>query len=196
MLKKILYIAVGLIIVFAIVKVNDIYHSFTARKTAEESVVLLESIRKVTKLVTVEGYFTEVYDYKDYYGFDISPLRKKALIRLKAKVSVGYDFDKLKITADDSRKIIHISSIGKPQILSVDHKLDYYDISQGTFNSFTSEDYNRMNQNAKDFIISKVKESDSMNQAGEQMDGIIETIKTLTESRGWQIVVEKEPTIQ
>ncbi|HNA41028.1 MAG TPA: hypothetical protein PLP81_02980 [Saprospiraceae bacterium] len=51
MLKKILYIAVGLIIVFAIVKVNDIYHSFTARKTAEESVVLLESIRKVTKLV-------------------------------------------------------------------------------------------------------------------------------------------------
>ncbi|HNE49242.1 MAG TPA: DUF4230 domain-containing protein, partial [Saprospiraceae bacterium] len=89
-----------------------------------------------------------------------------------------------------------ISSIGKPQILSVDHKLDYYDISQGTFNSFTSEDYNRMNQNAKDFIISKVKESDLMNQAGEQMDGIIETIKTLTESRGWQIVVEKEPTIQ
>ena len=39
--------------------------------------VLLERIEEVTKLVTVEGHISEIYDYKDYYGYDWSIFRKK-----------------------------------------------------------------------------------------------------------------------
>ncbi|GAB1397360.1 hypothetical protein MASR1M65_21390 [Saprospiraceae bacterium] len=89
MLKKILYVAAGFILVFAIFKVNDIYHSFTARETAEESVVLLESIRMCTSLVAQRDIFQRYMIIKiimvSYYH------QKKAPIRVKAKVSVEYD---------------------------------------------------------------------------------------------------------
>lgn len=190
MVKRIFYILGGLLLLFAGYQLGGFLKGLNQKKTHEEAVVLLENIKKVTKLVAVEGYFSEVYDYKDYYAFDISPLRKKALVRVKAKVSVGYDFGNVKISADDKNKVINIGPIGSPQILSVDHSLDYYDISQGTFNTFTNDDYNRLNQNAKDFIISKVKQSDLMAKSSEQLDSILETLKALVESHGWKINVE------
>jgi hypothetical protein len=42
------------------------------KETAE---VILNQMQTVTKLVTAEGYFSEVYDYKDYYQWDIGLLR-------------------------------------------------------------------------------------------------------------------------
>ena len=65
-------------------------------RLTEQSQVLMEKIKTVAKLVTVEGYFSEVYDYQDYWNYDVSMFRKKALIRVKAKVSVGYDLSKMK----------------------------------------------------------------------------------------------------
>ena len=51
----------------------------------EESQVLLEHIKNVTKLITVEGYFSEIYseeDTKNYYLFSST---KRVLIKVKAK---------------------------------------------------------------------------------------------------------------
>ncbi len=94
----------------------------------ENGVVLLERIKQVAKLITVEGYFSEIYDYQDYYGYDLSIFRKKALIRVKAKVSVGYDLEKMKVTSDAATKTIHLSGIPPAEILSIEHDLDYYDV--------------------------------------------------------------------
>ncbi|MBK9982670.1 MAG: DUF4230 domain-containing protein [Saprospiraceae bacterium] len=47
-----------------------------------------------------------------------------------------------------------ISGMPPAEILSVDHDLDYYDLSEGFFNSFSTEDYNKINADAKDFVIS------------------------------------------
>ncbi|MBL7829951.1 MAG: DUF4230 domain-containing protein [Saprospiraceae bacterium] len=196
MLKKIIYAFVVVFLLLAGFWVADFYRDLTQKKVSSEAVVLLESIKKVTKLVAVEGYFSEVYDYKDYYGIDFSLFRKKALLRVKAKVSVGYDFERLAITSDAKTRTINIGPIGKPQILSIDHTIDYYDITQGTFNSFTNEDYNRLNQNAKDFIIGKVKQSDLMKKAEEQKDSILATLESLVASQGWQINLQKEPFIK
>jgi Protein of unknown function (DUF4230) len=161
--------------------------------TQENGVVLLERIKQVAKLVTVEGYFSEIYDYQDYYGYDLSIFRKKALIRVKAKVSVGYDLEKMKVTADAATKTIHLSGIPAAEILSIEHDLDYYDVQEGFFNEFSSEDYDKLNASAKEFIRKKALESDLVKNATTQRNNLIETMRFMTESTGWKLEVEGLP---
>lgn len=194
--KKFGYLIVAICAIILGFWLNHKYENFTTKKTSEQATVLLESIKKVTKVIAVEGYFSEIYDYKDYYGFDFSPFRKKALIRVKAKVSVGYDFEKVKINADISKKTITIENIGAPQILSIDSDLDYYDISQGTFNTFTNEDYNNLNRNAKDYIAQQVKKSDLMQKAEEQKQALLSSLKTMIESNGWQLILPNNALVK
>lgn len=166
------------------------YFQRTATVERENGVVLLERIKQVAKLVTVEGYFSEIYDYQDYYGYDLSFFRKKALIRVKAKVSVGYDLEKMKITAKSETKTIFISGIPPAEILSIEHDLDYYDVQEGVFNSFSPEDYNKLNANAKEFIRKKALESDLTKSAVNQRNSLLETMKFMAESTGWTLEVE------
>lgn len=159
----------------------------------ENGVVLLERIKQVAKLVTVEGYFSEIYDYQDYYGYDLSIFRKKALIRVKAKVSVGYDLEKMKVTSDAATKTIHLSGIPAAEILSIEHDLDYYDLQEGFFNEFSSEDYDKLNASAKEFIRKKALESDLVKNATTQRNNLIETMRFMTESTGWKLELEGLP---
>ncbi len=156
----------------------------------ENGVVLLERIKQVAKLITVEGYFSEIYDYQDYYGYDLSFFRKKALIRVKAKVSVGYDLEKMKITSDAATKTIRLSGIPPAEILSIEHDLDYYDVQEGFFNEFSTEDYNKLNAKAKDFIRKKALESDLIQNATTQRNSLLETMRFMAESMGWKLEVE------
>lgn len=156
----------------------------------ETGVVLLERIKQVAKLVTVEGYFSEIYDYQDYYGYDLSFFRKKALIRVKAKVSVGYDLEKMKATADPAAKTIRLSGIPAAEILSIEHDLDYYDVQEGFFNEFSTEDYDKLNASAKEFIRKKALESDLLKSAASERNTLLETMRFMAESTGWTLEVE------
>lgn len=64
------------------------------KRIEERSIILLNQIEKVMKLITVEGQMSEVYSNKDHVTFNFSPFRKKALIRVNAKASIVYDFVK------------------------------------------------------------------------------------------------------
>jgi hypothetical protein len=156
----------------------------------ENGVVLLERIKQVAKLITVEGYFSEIYDYQDYYGYDLSFFRKKALIRVKAKVSVGYDLEKMKVTSDVATKTIRLSGIPPAEILSIEHDLDYYDVQEGFFNEFSTEDYDKLNASAKEFIRKKALESDLVKNATTQRNSMLETMRFMAESMGWALEVE------
>lgn len=169
------------------------FGDFFKLKKEEKATILLESIKNVSKLIAVEGYFSEIYDYKEYYGFDIFLFRKKALVRVKAKVSVGYDLEKMKVEARSAEKKIIIGPMPPPQILSIDHELDYYDITEGAFNGFTPEDYNKINKNAKDFIVARVKDSELFKKAEDQKMQVMNTIKALVESAGWEIKIDNGP---
>jgi hypothetical protein len=190
MTKRVISIAfVLLIFLLGVLATRWFYKKFeTVRE--EQATVLLERVRSVAKLVTVEGQFSEIYDYKDYdYGYDISPFRKKALIRVKATVSVGYNLEKLKIEAIPSEKKIIVSNMPNPEVLAIEHDLDYYDLQEGIFNSFSTEDYNRLNANAKEFIRKKALESNLIRMASEQKNILIETMQYITESTGWRFEV-------
>jgi len=172
------------------------YHKKTAANVEEQSTVLLEKIKKVTKLITVEGYFAEIYDHKDYYYYDISPFRKKALLRVKAKVSVGYDLGNMKIeTIPDKKKII-ISQLPDPKIISLDHDVDFYDLQQGTFNSFTAKDYTELNKKAKEYIEKTALESDLLTTAKQQANTTFELIEFIAKGSGWTVEIEQKKVIE
>ena len=167
------------------------YFSFKIEQKVEEnSEVLLERVKTVAKLVTIEGYFSEIYNYKDYWGYDWAIFRKKALMRVKAKVSVGYDLSKMKMESIEETRTLVLSNIPEAEIISVEHDIDYYDLQQGAFNSFSEEDYNKLHKGAKEFIVAKVEESELYNQAETQGNEMIELIRFITESAGWTVVVE------
>lgn len=168
------------------------YYSFGQTVTRENSQVLLESMREVAKVIAVEGNFSEIYSHEDYYSFDIVAFRKKALLRVEAKVSVGYNLENMQITADDTARKIIISNLPQPEILSVDHDIDYYDIQEGAFNSFTPKEFSDINARAKQFIEEKVKSDGSylFNAAEKQKNRMLETLGILAQTAGYELIYE------
>lgn len=166
------------------------YQYFVSRsKPVEDSTVLLEKIQAVTKLITVEGQFSEIYNYSEYQGYFSLFWDKKVLVRVRATVSAGYDLNLLQMEADPATKTIRMSALPKPEILSIDHTLDYYDISEGLFASFTPEDYTRINQRAKDLIRDQALKSNLMPAAEEQAGKMLDLIRFMVESAGWRLEI-------
>jgi len=193
-MKKIVSI-IGFIAILLLVFLGTRYwYTQNNRTVEEESTVLLERINIVTKLITVEGEFSEIYDYKDYWKYDLSPFRKKALVRIRGKVSVGYDLNNIQIESFPDQKQIVISNLPEPTILSIDHQLSYYDITQGTFNAFTTKDYNKINENAKGLIQKKAEESILIKTAEEQGVQLLEVIRFMIEQMGWKLEITSATT--
>lgn len=190
MTKKIIIAIAFLLFFLAGILLTKRYYEWQEIKVKEQSQVLLEKIKKVYKVVTVEGHFSEVYDYEDYWGYDYSPFRKKALVRVKAKVLAGYDLDNFTIQSFPDEKRMVISELPEPAILAIEHDLDYYDLTQGTFNAFTTDDYNKINTKAKQYIEEKAKESDLVESAEKQGNQALEMIKFMLEQAGWTLEVK------
>lgn len=151
--------------------------------------ILLERIKKVAKLITVEGEFANVHEYKDYFWSDISAFRKKALVRVKARVSVGYDMQKMKWEVDSLNKIIRIRDMPEPEILSIDHDVEYYDIQEGMFNSFKESELTDINVIIKKRLREETQKGPLMDKAREEGLESLEIIKILVEQAGWTFQV-------
>jgi hypothetical protein len=158
--------------------------------TKQEASVLLEQVRAVSKLVTTEGYFSEILsetDTKTFYGF---PSTKKVLIKVKAKVSAGFDLSNMKIDADPITKTLRLSNIPPPNIISIEPDISYYDINNGVFNQFSPDDYSRLNKKAIDVIREQALKSSFMQTVNEQGGKNFDALRLLATSMGWQLVFE------
>ena len=165
--------------------------TFMEQKKTESATVVLEKMKHVTKLITVEGQLSELYNHTDYYGYDISPLRKKALVRVTATVSVGYDFEKMQINVYPGQKKVIISNFPPAEILAIDHDIDYYDISEGVFNGFETKDYNQINKAAKEKIKEAALKSNILQKADDQKDQLIQMFGLMLEGSGYTVEVEE-----
>ena len=169
---------------------------FAARPTLTEvtSTTVINQIKKVAKLVTVEGNITEVYTHKDKVPFmGWGPYsEKKAMIRVEAKVLAGYDLEKMTYKVDEKTKTITITSLPEPEILSIDDDLSYYDISEGYWNSFSEDDYNKMNRKIKEYISNVAAEGELMDSAKEQGFDLLNTMQELVALSGWKLVFPTE----
>lgn len=154
--------------------------------------ILLERVKKVAKLITVEGEFSNIHQYNDSYWSDISILRKKAIIKVNARVSVGYDLKKAQFEVDETNKVLRIKNLPDPEILSIDHDLKYYDIQEGIFNSFTEEELTSIGTVAKKKLQKTAAEGPLMEQAKEEGIESLEIIKLLVEQAGWRFEVQND----
>jgi hypothetical protein len=189
-IKILIYIAI-LVVAILLAWWTGMRQSFFQANKSESASVMLEKIKKVTKLIAVEGSFTELYDYKETYEYDYFKLfSKKALLRVNARVSIGYDFEKVNISIDSLSRTVILNEFPIPEILSIDHNLDYYDISQGTFNKFTNEEYNEINKNAKQFIVNKAKKTDLFKTAEEQKEEYLLMMEMALKSIGWKLHIK------
>ena len=163
------------------------------QRTQQESQVLLEQVKTVAKLVTTEGYFSEIFsevDTKSYYGI---PSTKKVLIKVKARVSAGFNLSNMKIDADQKTKTFRLSQIPPPEIISIEPEISYYDVANGVFNQFSSNDYTRLNKRAVDIIREQATKSDFLKNVNGQGKRNFDALRTLAESMGWKFEMEGSP---
>lgn len=157
--------------------------------TTHQSTVLLEKIRSVCKLISVEGDFAEVYKYENSKERFMSLLvsRKRALIVIKAKAHIGYDLGKILMHADEDKKKIILANFPEPEILSVEPELEFYDIKNGLFNLFTPDDLTSLNLEAKKHIRDKIPQSGLMDTARKEALQSVLLIEKIVETIGWKL---------
>ena len=158
-------------------------------RTERQSTVILDKIRNVCKLVSVEGDFAEIYHYENTKEsfMNLFTSKKKALIIIKAKAHIGYDLKKLAMRADTERKTIVLKNFPEPEILSIEPNLQYYDIKNGFFNSFSPEDLTQLNVEAKDHIKQKIPESGLMDSAKKEALQAVLVVEKIVETIGWTL---------
>ncbi|CAM1373979.1 DUF4230 domain-containing protein [Tenacibaculum xiamenense] len=157
--------------------------------TEKQSVVLLDKIKKVSKLITVEGEFAEIYHHENskekFMGLFTS--KKKAIILINAKVHIGFDFRKIKMEANSKSKTLVLSEFPEPEIFSIEPNIRFYDIQNGLLNKFSSEDLTSVNKEAKEHILQKVPESSLMKTANQEALDAIILMTNLVETIGWKL---------
>lgn len=167
--------------------VHDYFHNKSRITQSESADVLLEQVRKVLKVVTVEGEFSEIYSYDNTWHLLFYPAQKKALVRVKANVMVGYDMEKVTIDVDESSRTVLVRDIPAPKILSLEKSLDYYDLTESRFNQFNEKDLNLIEKSTERKIREKVNQSDLYIKAQEQLNSYIETLQFILAEYGWEL---------
>ena len=199
MMKRIL-ILLGLIAVFALGfwAASRYFRQKAEDEVRSQSTVLLEKVSKVRKLVTVEGNFSELYDETNIRKFTFYfpmpgswSFSKQALLKVTGKVLVGYDMEMISISADSLQRRIIIGNLPEPRILSIDHEVEYKNLEESFFNSFTPDDYTRINKNAKAVLRQKAEESRLIDEARKEGNQMLDVMRFMVESSGWELVVER-----
>ncbi len=188
-MKKYLFFAIALISIAAIFWFIGFKSSLFKSQVEESSQVILNRIDRIAKLATVEGHFAEIYDYR--HSYTNWPFEKKALVKVKAKAMIGYDLENMILDVDETGRKITLSQLPAPELLSLDHDLEYYDLQEGLFNQFTSADLTQINKQAKSFIEEKVLQSDLLKISEDQKEEFLELIEMSLTAVGWQLIVEE-----
>ena len=166
------------------------FSSVSKKKLTEnQSVILLDKIKKVSKLITVEGEFAEIYHHENtkekFLGLFTS--KKKAIILINAKVHIGFNFRKIEMHTDTKNKSLVLSKFPEPEVFSIEPNLRFYDIQNGLLNKFSSEDLTKVNAEAKEHILNKIPESNLMQTANKEALEAISLMQNLVETIGWKL---------
>ncbi len=157
--------------------------------TERQSTVLLEKIRSVYKLISVEGDFAEIYKYENTKEHFLSLVssKKKALIVINAKALIGYDLQRIIMHADNDKKKIILTNFPEPEVISIEPELEFYDIQNGLFNTFTPNDLTSLNKEAKMHVLEKIPESGLMDTAKREALEAVLLIEKIVETIGWKL---------
>ena len=146
---------------------------------------VVESIRRVFKIVVAEGQLNEIYNYENTKKLlKFIPSTKKALVIVKAKVLIGYDIEKCKWEVDSENKKIKLTAFPKPEILSLDPDFDYYYFEDDLFNFISRKDIQLIQELAKEQVKKAALSSGLMKIASMQMKTLLTEMVNVNK---WQL---------
>jgi len=154
-----------------------------------QSVILLDKIKKVCKIISVEGDFAEIYHYEDVKErfLKLVSSTKKALVVIDAKAHVGFDLSKIEMSANPKTKLVTLQQFPQAEILSIETNLKYYDKQDGMFNKFQATDLTALHNEAKLHIREKVPQSGLFQIAQKEALDSILLIEGIVQTIGWDL---------
>jgi len=167
-----------------------LYRKFMSKNTDVEieATTIMKSVESISKLMVLEGNFTETYTYKENSKifFDLIPQEKKAIVILNAKVLVGYDLKKMVIFIDKENKKVVIEKLPEEEV-NIIPDLKFYDIQTSTFTSFTKDDINKVQADAKQKIEQQIENSSLKIQARQRLIENLGSLVNVSKAIGWSI---------
>ncbi|UII74810.1 DUF4230 domain-containing protein [Flagellimonas sp. HMM57] len=159
----------------------------------ENSLLIQEELKNVSKLIVTEGHFAEVYNYKDskaLFGSLISA-DKRALVVVNAEVAIAYDLSQVDYEIEETEKTIYIKSIPEPEI-KINPDFEYYDVSADYLNPFSANDYNKIKNTVKSSLLKKIETSSLKSNAENRLVSELSKLYVLTNSLGWKLVYNQK----
>ena len=161
----------------------------SSKANEKDALILIEKIKTVCKLITVEGDFAEIYHYQDTkeHFLNLFKSKKKAIILINAKAHIGFDLSKINLTSNAKTHTIILSHFPEPTVLSIESHVRYYDKTDGLFNKFAADDLTDLHREAKEFIVQKIPKSGLLNLAKKEALESILMIEGIVQTIGWQL---------
>ena len=154
----------------------------------ENSALIQEQIKNVSKLVVTEGHFSQVFTYKNSKAIfaNLVNVEKKALVVVNADVTVSYDLSQIEYELDEKSKTLKILSIPKEEI-NISPDFEYYDVTADFLNPFQAEDYNKIKNKVNAQLMKKIEASNLKSNAQNRLISELSKFYILTSSLGWTL---------
>lgn len=176
-------LVIGAIFTYLSLQLRQARNSTATTKTSSHTVI--ESIKRVFKIVVAEGQMNEIFNYENTKKLlKVIPSTKKALVIVRANVLIGYDVNKCKWEIDEEKRVIKLMNFPKPEILSLETDFNYYYFEDDLFNFISRKDLQDIQYLAKEQVKKSVLQSDLLKIASEQMKLLLGEITTLN---NWQV---------
>jgi len=174
---------IGGVITYLIFQLRSARKGRSGIMTSSHTVV--ESVKKVFKIVVAEGQLNEIYNYENTKKLlKFIPSTKKALVIVRARVLIGYDVNKCKWEINEENKQLRLIEFPKPEIFSVETDFDYYYFEDDLFNFIGRKDLQQIQELAKEQVRKAALRSGLMKIASDQMKMLLEEVVTVN---NWNI---------
>lgn len=177
----------------ALLVLGSIWYFVGKRENKDEiranSAMIQQQIQNVGKLIVTEGYFSQVFTFKNSQNLflDIVTSDKKALVVANAKATVEYDLRQLETRIDEDNKTLVLTKIPEP-VINIYPEIEYYDVTQDYFNKFEANDYNKIKNTVTAQFRKKIESSGLKDNAQERLMSELVNIYVLTKSMGWTLM--------
>ena len=129
-----------------------------ARREAVSSAPVVEAVRRIARLATIEMEIADVVRYEEVRTILVFDIPKNATLRLRGKVTGGFDLARgFDVEADADRRLILVR-LPAPQVLSVDDRLEWFDEHSGWLNPITPSDRTHWTQWARGALARAAKD--------------------------------------
>lgn len=177
----------------ALLVLGSIWYFVGKRENKDEiranSAMIQQQIQSVGKLIVTEGYFSQVFTFKNSQNMFLNLMTsdKKALVVANAKATVEYDLRQMKTRIDEENKTVIITKIPEP-VINIYPEIEYYDVTQDYFNKFEAKDYNKIKTSVTAQFHKKIESSGLKDNAQERLMSELVNIFILTKSLGWTLM--------